>query len=599
MKYRGKTTMNSNAFSKIVFERSGRGHGDTPTGIFSINPDGSDCRWLRRTGRGVQWSPDGNWIAFHDEPLRDYRDPAFVSSLLSRDLARFCTPDMAVRSAGEPNHEYNPGSYPEFSNVYVCRPDGSELRKITNNNTSAGFPTWSPDSSTLAYCVQPEVLSNSQIWTVELASGERRQITAENNDFDLVWAPNNKLYFRRLLMSGTQRMSPVFESNPDGTDLKPSSLFQHGDTEPSWTRDGSRIAFKRRGDLSIINQDGSDFLGVDLGELVPFQFSWSPSGDMIAFTSRLDSNGGAVFLLHIRTMAIEQLTVSPNPDAETMDVSWSPALDANQNALANKPDILMNNPQEVGRPSPSAPSSGGEVSPAGTSLSDKYELARVSLSEDRADVAIRLFEDMLQYEPQMTDAEKAMTRGFLILSILQKEDPGGAVIQTMKKLEIRRPDLVDLIIKHYEAMPAPGSWGQGIHFCGIKKEALSGDLLTAFKVSKALTAYSLAKWSRDTLQKDQGKENAKDKRCFVATATYGSENADAVALLREYRDNILMPSGLGKSIVRTYYRLSPPLANLIARHRLLRTVSRYILVGPATIIAKRVLSAREPGKHGG
>jgi hypothetical protein len=65
--------------------------------------------------------------------------------------------------------------------------------------------------------------------------------------------------------------------------------------------------------------------------------------------------------------------------------------------------------------------------------------------------------------------------------------------------------------------------------------------------------------------------------CFIATAAFGSYLHPKVALLRAFRDERLLTNAPGRLFVALYYRVSPPIANLIARHELLRGAVRLLL----------------------
>jgi len=66
--------------------------------------------------------------------------------------------------------------------------------------------------------------------------------------------------------------------------------------------------------------------------------------------------------------------------------------------------------------------------------------------------------------------------------------------------------------------------------------------------------------------------------CFVATAAYGSYLNPRVKILRDFRDEFLVPNSLGRKSVRLYYQYAPRIANHIKNYGSLKFITRQALL---------------------
>ncbi len=80
-----------------------------------------------------------------------------------------------------------------------------------------------------------------------------------------------------------------------------------------------------------------------------------------------------------------------------------------------------------------------------------------------------------------------------------------------------------------------------------------------------------------------------DKSCFISTAAFGSDMAPEVQTFRSFRNKFLLTNIFGKKFVKLYYKYSPPLANFIAESKLLKALTRGILL-PILVFSKIALS---------
>ena len=54
--------------------------------------------------------------------------------------------------------------------------------------------------------------------------------------------------------------------------------------------------------------------------------------------------------------------------------------------------------------------------------------------------------------------------------------------------------------------------------------------------------------------------------------------AQEINILKRFRENVLMTNSIGKTFVKIYYKVSPPIADFIAEHDSLRAMVRISLL---------------------
>lgn len=75
--------------------------------------------------------------------------------------------------------------------------------------------------------------------------------------------------------------------------------------------------------------------------------------------------------------------------------------------------------------------------------------------------------------------------------------------------------------------------------------------------------------SRNMTEKKEG--------CYIATCVYGSYDHPRVLVLRQFRDNYLAKSHLGRAFISIYYMISPKVVRLLGSNSYFTRLARYIL----------------------
>ena len=211
--------------------------------------------------------------------------------------------------------------------IWVMDANGKHERQVTQLDTYAVFPDFSPDSSTLAFSAESAGESTTDLWLVPTDGGAPTQLTNTPDALEEnpVWSPDGTiLLFVRIAgdFSGSQLWTMDVASGQQ-TQLTFDPTFK--DQTPDWSPDGTRIAYAADDDIWIMSASGTDQVNLTDSPSVEFGTAFSPDGTRIAFTG----TGGPVpegqrYVQTIRTDGSDRRVLSPTPGMRQAVPGWQP-----------------------------------------------------------------------------------------------------------------------------------------------------------------------------------------------------------------------------------------------------------------------------------
>ena len=319
------------------------------------------------------WSADGKRIFLESRPdigVGRFSPECYIcvmdadGSNLTR-LANGTKPVVYLDKVFFQNKDYVP------IDLWVMNTDGSNKKKLASLNvTPLGFnPTISPDGERICYYTlydtgyywvkwkdetwtrfdyEPRVdrrnmdilarETYADIFVMDADGGNKTKIASDidltcSGYSDLIWSPNGKkILFQTSKLSKDNPIENVdiWVMDTDGSNKKQLTKYSGHDTNPKWSPDGKKIAY-RSGNLSncdirIMNPYGSDKKQLTTGALIS-GFDWSPDGRNIAYISWLtkDPKAKEIWIMDADGSNKELLLSVPcDPSRVGMGLAWSP-----------------------------------------------------------------------------------------------------------------------------------------------------------------------------------------------------------------------------------------------------------------------------------
>jgi len=263
-------------------------------------------------------------------------DDASVTRLTAvRDVYPFWSPDGKMIVFQSDRNSQMEGQ----DQIYLMMADGSSIRRLTNSGFSDEGPVWSPDGSSVLFSsyITDE---NSELYLIDVSGSNLRRITRNPGwDGHPKFSPDgNRIIFNSV--RNDSEYYDIYEMNLDGSEISALTDFDGWDTYPSISPDGTKILWRRvlsedvggetkyNSEIFLMNRDGSDPINLSNHPSFDGYPSWSPDGSKIAFASNRDCQDDSKGNFHIFVMnadGTESTKVLENePHVEDARPMWSP-----------------------------------------------------------------------------------------------------------------------------------------------------------------------------------------------------------------------------------------------------------------------------------
>jgi TolB protein len=237
--------------------------------------------------------------------------------------------------------------------IYLMKPDGTDVRRLTNNDSGDAFAALSPNGKKIVFesnrnRAKGEPLNTSDLFVMDADGGEETFLTRGSS---ATWSPDGKDIAFHASASGTGLPiksdpgaatldSDIFVANVDDLvagleqPVNVTNTPSEIEDDPDWSPDGAKLVFTSHpetddphfadhAEIYVMNADGTGRVRLTANGAEERAPAWSPDGRQIIFSCRIEGPRAdfEICVMNADGSDVRQLTFNTVQD---LTATWAP-----------------------------------------------------------------------------------------------------------------------------------------------------------------------------------------------------------------------------------------------------------------------------------